>query len=83
MERGLRFGKVGISLVLLLVLRALTGTGQYASLSSTGLQSRDASMEQRGLEGHTDATVEDENGSTGETEEPSADNETNFHQHGR
>ncbi|XP_062852125.1 eukaryotic translation initiation factor 2-alpha kinase 3 [Trichomycterus rosablanca] len=83
MERGLRFGKVGISLVLLLVLRALTGTGQYTSLSSTGLQSRDASMEQRGLESHADATVEDENGSAGETEEPSGDNDTNFHQHGR
>ncbi|KAF7710592.1 eukaryotic translation initiation factor 2-alpha kinase 3 [Silurus meridionalis] len=89
MERGLRFGNVGISLVLLLLLllmlRAVSvRTVQYNSLSRTEPETSDTVME-RGLESSIgDATVEDdENSSPGDTEEPSGDNDTNFQQHGR
>lgn len=85
MERGLRFGNVGISLVLLLMLRAVSvRTVQLNSLSRTELDTADTVME-RGWESSIgDATVEDdENSATGDSEEPGGDNDTNFHQHGR
>lgn len=85
MERGLRFGNVGISLVLLLMVRAVSvRTVQCNSLSRTELETSDTVME-RGLESNIgDATVEDdENSSAGDSEEPAGDNDTNFHQHAR
>lgn len=85
MERGLRFGNVGISLVLLLMLRAVSVSAvHFNSLSRTELETADTVME-HGLEGSIgDATVEDdETTSTGESEEPAGDNDTNVHQHGR
>lgn len=85
MERGLRFGNVGISLLLLLILRAVSvRTVQFSSLSRTELETADMAME-RGLESSIgDATVEDdENSAAGDGEDPVGDNDTNFHQHGR
>ncbi|TSW48763.1 Eukaryotic translation initiation factor 2-alpha kinase 3 [Bagarius yarrelli] len=82
MERGLRFGNVGISLVLLLMLSAVSvSTVQFHSLSRTQLETADTVME-RGLESSIgDATVEDDE--NGDSEEPAGDNDTNVHQHGR
>lgn len=88
MESGLRFGNVGISLVLLLLLlmlRALSVSAvQFSSLSGTELETADTVMD-RGLESSIgDATVEDDDiSSAGDSEEPAADNDTNLHQHGR
>lgn len=85
MERGLRFGNVGISLVLLLMLRAASvRTVQLNSLSRTEPETADTVME-RGLENSIgDATVEDdENSAAGDSEESTGDNDTNLHQHGR
>lgn len=81
MERGLRFGNVGISLVLLLMLRAVSVTTvQLNSLSRTELETADTVMESS----IGDATVEDdESSSAGDSEEPAGDSDTNFHQHGR
>ncbi|GAA6110559.1 eukaryotic translation initiation factor 2-alpha kinase 3 [Tachysurus ichikawai] len=87
MERGLRFGNVGKSLVLLLLmLRAVSAsTVQFNSLSRTELETADTVME-HGLESSIgDATVEDdENSAAGESEDPAAgDNDTNVNQHAR
>lgn len=81
MERGLRFGNVGISLVLLLMLRAVSVTTvQLNSLSRTELETADTVMESS----IGDATVEDdESSSAGDSEEPAGDSDTNFHEHGR
>lgn len=85
MERGLRFGSVGISLVLLLMLIAVSvRTVQFNSLSRAELETADTVME-RGLESSIgDATVEDdENSPAGDNEDPAGDNDTNFQQHAR
>lgn len=85
MERGLRFGSVGISLVLLLMLSAVSvRTVQFNSLSRAELETADTVME-RGLESSIgDATVEDdENSPAGDNEDPAGDNDTNFQQHAR
>ncbi|KAF5894840.1 eukaryotic translation initiation factor 2-alpha kinase 3, partial [Clarias magur] len=88
MESGLRFGNVGISLVLLLLLLMLRAVSvsavQFSSLSGTELETADTVMD-RGLESSIgDATVEDDDiSSAGDSEEPAADNDTNLHQHGR
>lgn len=91
MERGFQLGNVGISLVLLLLLRALTGT--FASQipiekdpDTTPDRTDDGLMEQRALEsvtasGYGDVTVEDdENGANGENDEVPGDNDGNSHQ---
>ncbi|KAK1791557.1 hypothetical protein P4O66_013557, partial [Electrophorus voltai] len=96
MERGLRFENVGISLALLLILRAVTGILHANSVSGSDLQTaptlrsepaEDATVMERGLESigtFGDVTVEDDdNGSTGESEEPSGNNDANFHQNRR
>lgn len=83
MERGLRFGSVGISLVLLLIAVSVR-TVQFNSLSRAELETADTVME-RGLESSIgDATVEDdENSPAGDNEDPAGDNDTNFQQHAR
>ncbi|KAG9275196.1 eukaryotic translation initiation factor 2-alpha kinase 3 [Astyanax mexicanus] len=87
MERGLRFGIAGISLVLLLILRGVTGTLQTNSLSGRKLEAPAAGdgavmerLESSGAPGGTgDVTVEDENGATGgEGEETSGESDSNF-----
>ncbi|XP_063040143.1 eukaryotic translation initiation factor 2-alpha kinase 3 [Engraulis encrasicolus] len=91
MERGFQLGNVGISLVLLLLLRALTGT--FASQipiekdpDTTPDRTDDGLMEQRALEsvtasGYGDVTIEDdENGANGENDEVPGDNDGNSHQ---
>lgn len=85
MEKGLHFGNVSISLVLLLLLKALTGTSQTqsstagrepesATLGSETSEEHGAGVMERGLESVGapvvgDVTVEDENGATVEGEE--------------
>lgn len=90
MERGLHFGNVSISLVLLLLLKALIGFGtSQAQGSAIGREPQSATrgpgstsaedgagVMERGLENvgasviGADVTVEDDdNGSTGETDE--------------
>ncbi|KAJ8281468.1 hypothetical protein GJAV_G00068040 [Gymnothorax javanicus] len=87
MEKGFRFGNVSISLVLLLLLRTLTGTSQTQGsagrepTAATALGSETAedgaSAMERGLEsvgppGGGDVTVEDdENGAAGDGDESS------------
>ncbi|XP_051503647.1 eukaryotic translation initiation factor 2-alpha kinase 3-like [Myxocyprinus asiaticus] len=98
MERGFQFGNVCISLVLLLVLRTLTGTLQSQSLSENleavpkpkTEAAEDATVMERALDnvggapGIGEVTVEDdEYDSTGESEEPSGDSDAKFHQHKR
>ncbi|XP_036429835.1 eukaryotic translation initiation factor 2-alpha kinase 3 [Colossoma macropomum] len=90
MERGLRFGIAGISLVLLLILKGVTGTLQTSSLSGRNLEAPAAGdgavmerLESSGSPGTGtgDVTVEDESGAAGgEGEEPSGDNDANFPQ---
>ncbi|XP_030628507.1 eukaryotic translation initiation factor 2-alpha kinase 3 [Chanos chanos] len=92
MERGFQLGNVGKSLVLLLLLRALTGTSKTHSLTGRDLETaptlspettEDVGVMERGLEsvvamGIGDVTVEDdENGSAGESEEPSGGSDEN------
>lgn len=82
MERGLHFGNVSISLVLLLLLKTLIGFGtsqaQSSAIGSSGSTSAEdgARVMERGLENvgtsiiGPDITVEDdENGSAGEADE--------------
>lgn len=99
MERGFQFGNVCTSLLLLLVLRTLTGTLQSQSLSERELEAvptpdtkaaEHAAVMDRALDsvggapGIGEVTVEDdEYGSTGDSEEPSGDNDTNFTQRRR
>ncbi|XP_057197657.1 eukaryotic translation initiation factor 2-alpha kinase 3 isoform X2 [Triplophysa rosa] len=99
MERGFQFGNVCISLLLLLVLRTLTGTLQSQSLSERELEAvptpdtkaaEDAAVMERALDsvggapGIGEVTVEDDDyGSTGDSEEPSGDSDTNFSQRRR
>lgn len=87
MEKGFQFGNVSISLVLLLLLRALTGTSQTQGsagrepTTATALGSETAedgpTVMERGLESvgapvSGDVTVEDdENGAAGEGDESS------------
>lgn len=99
MERGFQFGNVCISLLLLLVLRTLTGTLQSQSLSETEVEAvptpdttaaEHAAVMERPLDsvggapGIGEVTVEDdEYGPNGDSDEPSGDSDTNFTQRRR
>lgn len=100
MERGFQFGNVCTSLLLLLILRTLTGTLQSQSLSESEPEAlptpetegaEDAGVMERALDNVGGApnigevTVEDVEyyGSSGDTEEPSGDRDTNFRQRRR
>ncbi len=98
MERGFQFGNVCTSLLLLLVLRTLTVTLQSQSLSERELEvaptpntetAEHAAVMERslynagGAPGIGEVTVEDEYGSSGESEEPSGDSDANFHKQRR
>lgn len=94
MERGFQFGNVCTSLLLLLILRTLTGTLQSQSLSEREPEAlptpkteaaEDAAVMERALENvGGEVTVEDdEYGSSGDSEEPSGDRDTNFRQRRR
>ena len=88
MEKGFQLGNVGISLVLLLLLRALTGTSAtQASVgkdTETALDQTDDGVTERALEsvttsGYGDVTIEDdENGANVESEETPGDSDGSF-----
>ncbi|XP_062378144.1 eukaryotic translation initiation factor 2-alpha kinase 3 isoform X1 [Sardina pilchardus] len=86
MEKGFQLGNVGISLVLLLLLRALTGTSatQASIDKDTEPDTADDGVTERALEsvptpGYGDVTVEDdENSANGETEEAPGDSDGSF-----
>ncbi|KAG5265472.1 hypothetical protein AALO_G00242860 [Alosa alosa] len=85
MEKGFQLGNVGISLVLLLLLRALTGTSAtQASIDKDTETATDDGVTERALEsvttpGYGDVTVEDdENSANGETEEAPGDSDGSF-----
>lgn len=85
MERGFQLGNVGISLVLLLLLRALTGTSATQAPiekdPETISDATDDGVTERALESVTtpsygDVTVEDdENSANGESEEAAGDSD--------
>lgn len=87
MERGFQLGNVGISLVLLLLLRAFTGTSTTQAPiedPETTSDATDDGVTERALESVTtpsygDVIVEDdENSANGESDEAAGDSDGSF-----